>query len=112
MMIKLYSYVKEQLKQIKPKVSELIKGTVTVYVDKGIKVERGVGYTDGVLGSGFFISKNGYIITNHHVISDCVDPEYEGFARLYIRLADDSETRIPVPSRRVIRAKSLILFFS
>lgn len=77
------------------KVSELIKGTVTVYVDKGIKVERGVGYTDGVLGSGFFISKNGYIITNHHVISDCVDPEYEGFARLYIRLADDSETRIP-----------------
>ncbi len=77
------------------RVADLIKGTVTVFVDKGIKVERGKGYADGVLGSGFFISKNGYIITNHHVIEDCVNPEYDGFARLYIRLAEDPETRIP-----------------
>ena len=77
------------------KVADLIKGTVTVFVDKGIKVENGKGYADGVLGSGFFISKNGYIVTNHHVIEDCVNPEYEGFARLYIRLAEDPETRIP-----------------
>ena len=77
------------------KVSSMIDGTVTVYVDKGIKVERGVGYNDGVLGSGFFVSRNGYIITNHHVISDCVDPTYKGFARLYIKLAEDSDTRIP-----------------
>ena len=77
------------------KVSSMIKGTVTVFVDKGIKVEHGVGYNDGVLGSGFFISRNGYIITNHHVISDCVDTSYKGFARLYVKLAEDSETRIP-----------------
>ncbi|WP_261793768.1 S1C family serine protease [Treponema pectinovorum] len=77
------------------KVSELIKGTVTVWVDKGIKVEKGIGYADRVIGSGFFISKDGYLITNHHVIADLVDPKYEGYARLYVKLAEDSETRIP-----------------
>lgn len=78
-----------------PKVSSLIKGTVTVYVDKGIKVEKGMGYVDAVIGSGFFISQDGYIVTNHHVIADCVDPKYEGFSRLYIKLAEDPDTRIP-----------------
>lgn len=77
------------------KVSDFIKGTVTVIVDKGIKIERGMGMSDAVLGSGFFISRNGYIITNHHVIEDCVNPKYEGTSKLYIKLAEDSETRIP-----------------
>ncbi len=77
------------------KVSTMINGTVTVLVDKGVKIESGMGYNDAMLGSGFFITKNGYIITNHHVISDCVDPKYNGYARLYIKLAEDSETRIP-----------------
>lgn len=75
--------------------SGCVKGTVTVYVDKGVKVQGRVGRTDAVLGSGFFIDKAGYIITNHHVIADCVDPEYEGFARLYIYLAEDPDTKIP-----------------
>ncbi len=79
----------------KENVSKLISGTVTVYVDKGIKIQRGVGYADSVLGSGFFISKDGYIITNHHVISDMVNKKYEGYSRLYIKLADDPDTRIP-----------------
>lgn len=77
------------------KVSQMINGTVTVLVDKGIKVENGSGRVDTMLGSGFFISKNGYIITNHHVIADCVDPSYKGYAKLYIKLAEDSDTRIP-----------------
>ena len=77
------------------KVAQMIKGTVTVLVDKGIKVENGSGRVDTMLGSGFFISKNGYIITNHHVIADCVDPSYKGYAKLYIKLAEDSDTRIP-----------------
>lgn len=79
----------------KTNVSLFIKGTVTVFVDKGLKIEKGMGYADGVLGSGFFISKDGYVVTNHHVISDCVDPSYEGYSRLYIKLADDPDTRIP-----------------
>ncbi|MBR0475523.1 MAG: trypsin-like peptidase domain-containing protein, partial [Treponema sp.] len=75
--------------------SSTINGTVTVFVDKGVKVEKGVGRPDAMLGSGFFISSDGYIITNHHIISSCVDPKYEGFARCYIKLAEDPDTRIP-----------------
>lgn len=77
------------------KVSQFINGTVTVLVDKGIKIKNGIGSADSVLGSGFFISKNGYIITNYHVVADCVDPKYEGLSRLYIKLANDEDTRIP-----------------
>ena len=80
---------------VQTKVSQMINGTVTVFVDKGIKVENGSARVDSMLGSGFFISKNGYIITNHHVIADCVDPSYKGYAKLYIKLAEDSDTRIP-----------------
>ncbi len=75
--------------------ADFVSGTVTVLVDLGIKVQNGVGRQETMLGSGFFISKNGYIVTNHHVIASCVDPSYEGFARLYIKLSNDSENRIP-----------------
>jgi serine protease Do len=71
-----------------PGFEKMISGTVTILVNKGIKVEKGVGYPDGVIGSGFFVDPRGYILTNHHVIQSEVDPKYEGYSRLYVRLSD------------------------
>lgn len=79
----------------KDSVSEYVDGTVTIWVDLGFKVQNGMGYADRVIGSGFFIDDRGYIITNHHVIADIVNPKYEGYGRVYIKLAHDEETRIP-----------------
>lgn len=76
-------------------IQNCIDATVTIWVDKGISIHNGIGYADRVLGSGFFIDKRGYLITNHHVINDMVDPKYEGYSRLYIKLASDQDTRIP-----------------
>ena len=78
-----------------PKTSDFIKGTVTVWVDKGVTVQNRVGYNEVALGSGFFIDGGGYIITNYHVIQSEVDPKYEGYSRLYIKLAGKPDDRIP-----------------
>lgn len=76
-------------------VSRMIKGTVTVWVDRGLRIENGVGYADRVIGSGFFIDSRGYFITNYHVIESEVNPKYEGYSRLYIKLPSDQDSRIP-----------------
>ena len=78
-----------------PSVDRMVSGTVTIWVNRGIKIEGGMGYPDRVIGSGFFIDERGYLLTNYHVVSSEVDPEYEGYSRLYIRLSERVEDRIP-----------------
>jgi S1-C subfamily serine protease len=76
-------------------VAQMIQGTVTVWVDRGLRVEAGVGYADRVIGSAFFIDPRGYLITNCHVIDSEVNPKYEGYSRLFIKMPNDPDTRIP-----------------
>jgi S1-C subfamily serine protease len=73
----------------------MIKGVATVLVDRGMRIERGRGFPDRVLGSAFFVDASGYLITNYHVISSEVDPKYEGYSRMYIRLGDSTSPRFP-----------------
>jgi S1-C subfamily serine protease len=75
--------------------SDMIKGVATVLVDRGIKVERGMGTPDRILGSAFFVDASGLLITNYHVITSEVDPTYEGYSRMYIRMGDAASARIP-----------------
>jgi S1-C subfamily serine protease len=60
-----------------------------------MRIERGFGMADRVLGSAFFVDAAGLLITNYHVISSEVDPAYEGYSRMYVRLGDSSSPRIP-----------------
>ncbi|MCL2412298.1 MAG: S1C family serine protease [Treponema sp.] len=76
-------------------VSDMVRGVATVIVDRGFRVERGMGFPDRVLGSAFFIDSSGLMITNYHVISSEVDPRHRGVSRVFIRMGDASSPRIP-----------------
>ncbi|MDR1933710.1 MAG: S1C family serine protease [Spirochaetales bacterium] len=75
--------------------ADMLAGSVTIWVNRGIRLERGVGLPDRVIGSGFFIDPRGYLLTNYHVIASEVDPKYEGYSRLYVRPSDHPEDRVP-----------------
>ncbi|MDR1840292.1 MAG: S1C family serine protease [Treponema sp.] len=75
--------------------SDMIKGVATVIVDRGVRIERGVGQSNRVLGSAFFVDASGLLITNYHVIASEVDPKYKGYSRMYIRLGDATSPRVP-----------------
>ncbi len=83
-------FVKAQVDQ-----STMLKGMVTIVVNRGIQMQNGIGYADTVIGSGFFVDKRGYLITNYHVISSEVDPEYKGYSRLFVERADHPGTKYP-----------------
>jgi S1-C subfamily serine protease len=73
----------------------MIKGVATVWVDRGIKIEKGRGFPDIIIGSAFFVDASGLLITNYHVISSEVDPKYNGYSKMYIRMGDSTSPRIP-----------------
>ncbi|MDR3145764.1 MAG: S1C family serine protease [Treponema sp.] len=75
--------------------SDMVNGVATVLIDRGFRIERGRGLPDRVLGSAFFIDDSGLLITNYHVISSEVDPGYEGYSRMFIRMGDAASPRIP-----------------
>lgn len=76
-------------------INDCINATVTVWLDKGWKVQNGAGIADIVIGSGFFIDKRGYLVTNYHVIQDAVNPDYKGVKKLYVVQPEDTEEKIP-----------------
>jgi S1-C subfamily serine protease len=68
-------------------------GVVTIRVDRGIKIEQGLGTPDRLLGTGFFIDPAGYALTNYHVISSEVDPKYKGYSHLSVSPSSAPEVR-------------------
>jgi S1-C subfamily serine protease len=71
-----------------------VSSVVTVYVDRGFKIQSGYSVPDRVLGTAFQISK-GLYLTNYHVIESEVDPTYKGYSRISIRPSENPQIKVP-----------------
>lgn len=76
-------------------IAKKVSGVVTVYVDKGLKIENGVGYPERIIGTAFQVDAQGYYLTNYHVVASEVDPKYNGYSKLSIRPSGNPDARIP-----------------
>ncbi|MEI8092699.1 MAG: trypsin-like peptidase domain-containing protein [Spirochaetales bacterium] len=74
--------------------SDWLKGTVTVIVNKGLKLDHGSASPDVVIGSGFFIDESGLLITNEHVIASAIEPGTVS-SRISLRLPGSKGERVP-----------------
>ena len=74
-------------------IEDTVRSSVKIVVDKGIKTEGGMGTADMLLGTGVVIEKQGYIVTNHHIIESSVDPKYEGYSKVYVIPGKDENVR-------------------
>ena len=75
--------------------AEMIRGVATVWVDRGMRIERGVGIPDRAVGSAFFVDSSGLLITNYHVIASEVDPTFRGTSRMFVRMGGATSPRVP-----------------
>jgi len=74
--------------------ADAVSSVVTVYVDRGFKIQSGYSVPDRVLGTAFQISK-GLYLTNYHVIQSEVDPTYKGYSRISIRPSENPQIKVP-----------------
>lgn len=73
-------------------------GVVTVWVRAGYLMERGLSFPKMSLGTGFFIDKKGYFVTNYHVIAPYIERQiYSGFSEITVEPAGSKVGfRLPV----------------
>jgi serine protease Do len=74
--------------------ADWMAGVGTVIVDLGFVSQRGMSRIDGSIGSGFFIDRSGYLITNYHVISALYEDKRQAVAQLYVRVGKE-QLRVP-----------------
>lgn len=73
----------------KEAIKKLMDSTFTVDINNGIQIKPEGARLQRSIGSAFFITRDGYALTNEHVIRTEVDPEYEGISDFKARLPED-----------------------